>query len=130
MESNTSLPPASYIVKKQYQTSVEEREAYLKDVGYNMFNLPSRAVTIDLLTDSGTCALPQSCLSALLSSDEAYSRHNWYYAFLDAFRDLCERGSKPKKNYLKLFDSNLCHEEYRETFVSNKDREPSMINYD
>ena len=117
MESIASLPPSSYIVKKQLRTTVAEREAFLKDVGYNMFNFPARALLIDLLTDSGTCALPQSCLSALLSSDEAYSRHNWYYAFLDAFRDLCERGSKPLKNYLKLYDSNLSHEEYRKTFV-------------
>lgn len=83
-----------------------------------MFNFPARALYVDLLSDSGTCALPQSCLQALLSSDEAYSRQNWYYAFLDAFRDLCERGTKPIKNYLKLFDSNLSNEEFRQTFVS------------
>ena len=61
MES-TYLPPPAYVVKKQQKITLEEREAYLKDVGYNMFNFPARALYVDLLTDSGTCALPQSCL--------------------------------------------------------------------
>jgi len=111
---------------------LEEREAYLKDVGYNIFNYPARGLYVDLLTDSGTAAIPQSSLSALFQSDESYSRHNWYYGFLDAFRDFCERGSSPKKSYLKLMDPNLTNEEFRKTFMSATDivREPSMINYD
>ena len=109
----SGLPPPNYIVKKQVHSTLEEREAFLKDVGYNIFNYPARGLYIDLLTDSGTAAIPQSCLSALLLSDESYSRHNWYYGFLDAFRDFSERGSSPQKAFLKLMDPQLSNAEFR-----------------
>jgi len=38
-------------------TTREERERWIADAGYNIFRLPSRAVTIDFLTDSGTSAM-------------------------------------------------------------------------
>ncbi len=126
------MPAPNYVVKKQMTCTREEREMYLKDVGYNIFNYPSRGLYIDFLTDSGTAAISQTSLSALLLSDESYSRHNWYYAYLDAFRDFCERGARPQKNFVKLFDPSLSHEEFRATFLPGLDlkREPSMINYD
>ena len=95
----------------------------MKDVGYNIFNYPAIGLYVDLLTDSGTAAIPQSSLSALLMSDESYSRHNWYYAFLDAFRDFCERGTKPKRAFLKVMDPNLSHAEFREAFLHSAEIE-------
>ena len=68
----------------------------------------------------------------MLTSDESYSRHNWYFGFLEALRDFCERGSHPKKSYLKLMDPQLSHEEFRGAFIysSEIERETTMINYD
>jgi tryptophanase len=37
--------------------TVEEREAILKDVEYNIFNFPAGLLTVDFLTDSGTSAM-------------------------------------------------------------------------
>lgn len=56
-QKSTGLPPPNYVVKKHIQTTQEEREAFLRDVGYNIFNYPARGLAVDLLTDSGTGAL-------------------------------------------------------------------------
>ncbi|MEO0181584.1 MAG: tryptophanase [candidate division WOR-3 bacterium] len=54
-------------------TTRAEREAALKASRYNLFQVPSRTVLVDLLTDSGTGAMSQDQLSSMMASDEAYA---------------------------------------------------------
>ena len=44
------------MVEEIHQSTREEREEWLKNSKYNLFNLKSSQVYIDLLTDSGTGA--------------------------------------------------------------------------
>ena len=69
-------------------TSRNERAAFLKEAGYNLFRLASANVLIDLLTDSGTGAMSSEQWAGMMRGDEAYAGSSSFFRFEKAIREL------------------------------------------
>lgn len=66
----------------------QEREQWIKQAKYNLFNLKSEQVFIDLLTDSGTNAMSDKQWAAVMCGDESYAGASSYYNMKASIKDV------------------------------------------
>ena len=76
------------VVEPIRMTTPQERDAYLKEVYYNLFLLRAENVIIDLLTDSGTAAMSSEQWAAVMRGDESYAGSSSFYRFEASVRDI------------------------------------------
>lgn len=74
------------MVEPIFKSTREQREQWIKEAHYNLFNLKSEQVYIDLLTDSGTGAMSHNQWAAMMTGDESYAGSSSYYNLKNAIR--------------------------------------------
>jgi tryptophanase len=75
-------------VEPIHLTTPAERETRLREAAYNVFQLKSDDVLIDLLTDSGTSAMSSEQWASLMRGDESYAGSPSFYRFERAVQDI------------------------------------------
>ncbi|MEA5004960.1 MAG: tryptophanase [Rikenellaceae bacterium] len=76
------------MVESIRKSTREERLKWISDAKYNLFNLKSDFVFIDLLTDSGTGAMSDKQWAAMMEGDESYAGARSYYKLKEAILDV------------------------------------------
>ncbi len=66
----------------------EERLKAIKEAGYNTFQLKTKDIFLDMLTDSGTNAMSDNQFAAFMTTDDAYAGSMTFYDFADAAKDV------------------------------------------
>lgn len=76
------------MIEPVYRSTRKDREAWIREAGYNLFALKSDHVYIDLLTDSGTGAMSQEQWSAMMRADESYAGARSFHRLKHAVEDI------------------------------------------
>jgi tyrosine phenol-lyase len=76
------------IVQRVRLAPVRERLRAIEDAGYNTFLLRTRDIFMDMLTDSGTNAMSDNQLAAMMQSDDAYAGSESFYKLEAAVQDV------------------------------------------
>ncbi|TVQ15059.1 MAG: tryptophanase [Bacteroidetes bacterium] len=90
MELPYAEPYKMKVIEPLYRSSRQEREQWIKEARYNLFNLKSEQVFIDLLTDSGTGAMSQYQWSEIMLGDESYAGSSSFFKLKNVITQLLD----------------------------------------
>jgi tryptophanase len=76
------------MIEPLYRSSLAQREKWIQDARYNVFNLKSDQVFIDFLTDSGTGAMSDRQWAAIIAADESYAGSRSFHQLKDTIKEL------------------------------------------
>ncbi len=76
------------MVEPLHRSTLSERRQWIEEAHYNLFNLKSEQVYIDLLTDSGTGAMSQLQWAEMMLGDESYAGASSYFKLKNAINEI------------------------------------------
>jgi len=76
------------MIQKITLPPVEQRLRAMEEAGYNTFQLKTKDVFLDMLTDSGVNAMSDNQYAAMMKVDDAYAGSMTFYEFADAVKDI------------------------------------------
>jgi tryptophanase len=91
LSNGKQIPVEAHKVKIIQRTDlppVEQRLAAIEQAGYNTFLLRTRDIFLDMLTDSGTNAMSDNQLAAMMVADDAYAGSESFYKLAAAVKDV------------------------------------------
>ncbi len=76
------------MVQKITLVPAEERLKAIEEAGYNTFQLKTKDIFLDMLTDSGVNAMSDNQFAGFIKADDAYAGSMTFYEFADAVKDV------------------------------------------
>lgn len=76
------------IVQKCFLVPADQRLKAIEEGGYNTFSLRTRDIFMDSLTDSGTNAMSDNQLAAMMVADDAYAGSESFYKLAASIKDV------------------------------------------
>ncbi|MDH5186534.1 MAG: beta-eliminating lyase-related protein, partial [candidate division WOR-3 bacterium] len=76
------------MVQKINLAPAERRLKAIEEAGYNTFQLKTKDIFLDMLTDSGTNAMSDKQIAGFITTDDAYAGSMTFYEFADAVKDI------------------------------------------
>ncbi|MEO0119268.1 MAG: tryptophanase [candidate division WOR-3 bacterium] len=76
------------VVQKIRLPAVEERLKAIEEAGYNTFQLKTKDVFLDMLTDSGVNAMSQEQWAGWITTDDAYAGSMTFYKFAEIVEEV------------------------------------------
>ena len=110
------------IVQKLNLLPIDERLKAIKEAGNNTFLLKNRDVYLDMLTDSGTNAMSDRQLGAMMIADDSYAGSETFYRLEKAIQDFFG-----KKYFLPAHQGRACENILAKSLVKPGDVIP--MNY-
>ena len=91
LSSGKTIPMEMHKVRIVQQTAlnpIEQRHKALVAAGFNTFLLRTNDIFLDMLTDSGTNAMSDKQLAAMMVSDDAYAGSESFFKLADAVKEM------------------------------------------
>jgi len=110
------------IVQKLHLVPIERRLAALYEGGFNTFQLSTKDVFLDMLTDSGTNAMSDNQLAAMMQADDAYAGSQSFFRLQQAVEDVLG-----KKYFLPVHQGRAAENIIGAAFIKKGDMIP--MNY-
>ena len=100
------------VVQKINLVPVERRFEAIKEAGFNTFQLSTKDVFLDMLTDSGTNAMSDNQIAAMFQADDAYAGSQSFFRLQKSVEDVLG-----KKYFLPVHQGRAAENVICRTFV-------------